>query len=1514
MSISGGLDVSISSNSIKRDFIDINGDGYPDIVELKNDTVNIYLNKGYEIEEECSNLNSSITKISEDTSIYINTYLGITAGFTFCGTYKFNAGVHSTYSGSIESGTSSEFMDINGDGLPDYVISDNKNNRLLVYLNKTNKTNLLNKIINPTQEIIELDYTLSDVNQNKKERNWQLTQITEYQPSNYKNSQEKSFIEIEYSDPYYDNFERTYYGYSNVITEYNKEKFIIEKFENKNYLNAGEKTEDWLLDRQYKPIIRHKIGKEYKHATTGTIITNLCDDANIQEAQSGYWTYYYEGEDAPQIITYYSIEYDSIHNMIRYEDKGDTAVVGDEYVQIITYLPTTSKNQISLPKTEIIKDHTGKILRSSSINYDTNGSPKQIVFHNQTNNTDAITSFEYDNYGNIILLAKPENINGERAFTSYDYDPVCAMYPQKISDEFELNTEIYYDYRFGLPIKKIDVAGNTLLYKYDYMGRLTNVLMPNEITDNYPYTIKYDYYNVNHELKLQEDFLLENNIYQQQPSIGFATFKYTYVNKTQHDNLVSDTKYLTLYDAYGNVMQKKRQQQNGGKIEWICYENNILDNFMRPIIQSYPKKCTNNIYDYEQIGNHVISTNYDVLNRQTRITNPDSTKIEFDYGFKTDISGNIRLLTSLTKENDRTILQLRTPQGFDVEIRNGEDTITSLYYSAIGELLQTIDPEGYVTKYTYDNLGRIIERQQPDVGICQWTYDKAGNVTEYKNNTLINKGLSIKYDYSANRLMKVIYPQNISNNIDYEYDSCGRIHKRRDHCGTETFTYDALGNISKSERKIVLPTEANSYTFTTEFIYDSFGKIQTIIYPDGEQVSYNYKSGGILHSIEGNKNNVLHTYLEGREYDEFGRVILENNGNGVLSTYKYSDTRCWIEEIQRSTTNGVFQKLFYNYDAIGNILKIEQSASMQNGMGGRYINNYQYNNLDMLINSQGQGIDNPIHTYEVVLEYDKCGSIGLKRFSSENYNCNLIYGYDNKKQSHQPRVISDEENSPLQLFWDYNGNLSQINNCQTGVLSSHLWDEENRMQLMIHDDRCGYYGYDGNGKRVYKITGNIFQDNINASSMDTHFVFDDAIMYPNPYMTVTSQGYTKHYYVGNDIIATSMGTGGFDEVSTLTIKPLQSDHEEIIVKQFQDLLQERYPFGYELEEKQETKEIFTENVDINEKELLYLQYQCNPKQICQNTKTYVRTNMFLPIISVMRSNIGIENSVYYRHTDHLGTSNWITDTSGVAVQYLHYGPFGELLDEQSTTSYNERYRFTGKERDEESGYHYFGARYYTDHLGIWTSADPLLDKYPSISPYSYCSNNPLKFIDPDGRDQYTYDRKTKSFKLYKKTEDDFDQIGKLKRKIKEGEDPFKEEIKIPKGIIKNNVLSFKDNSVCIQIKNFTLREIQSMCMYFDRILGVEIAGVNINKDLGEFVILFPYKNNTIHSSLIFFVNDKEHILEMTFFHTHGHSLLEDYFLPSELDLKVKQIICKEYNTIKIKFVIFSDYEKDPIPY
>jgi RHS repeat-associated protein len=60
--------------------------------------------------------------------------------------------------------------------------------------------------------------------------------------------------------------------------------------------------------------------------------------------------------------------------------------------------------------------------------------------------------------------------------------------------------------------------------------------------------------------------------------------------------------------------------------------------------------------------------------------------------------------------------------------------------------------------------------------------------------------------------------------------------------------------------------------------------------------------------------------------------------------------------------------------------------------------------------------------------------------------------------------------------------------------------------------------------------------------------------------------------------------------------------------------------------------------------------------------------------------------------------------------------------------------FSDKEKDEETGYHYFGARYYDSDLSIWLSVDPLAGKHPNMSPYAYCANNPIRYIDPDGRE------------------------------------------------------------------------------------------------------------------------------------------------------------------------------------
>ena len=94
------------------------------------------------------------------------------------------------------------------------------------------------------------------------------------------------------------------------------------------------------------------------------------------------------------------------------------------------------------------------------------------------------------------------------------------------------------------------------------------------------------------------------------------------------------------------------------------------------------------------------------------------------------------------------------------------------------------------------------------------------------------------------------------------------------------------------------------------------------------------------------------------------------------------------------------------------------------------------------------------------------------------------------------------------------------------------------------------------------------------------------------------------------------------------------------------------------------------------------------------------------------------------------------------TQTLNYLPYGEdWVDIQNfaETQYPRLgiYSFNGKEKDYESGYHYYGARYYwSELLTGWLSVNPMMDKYPSMSPYNYCAWNPVNVIDPDGREMW----------------------------------------------------------------------------------------------------------------------------------------------------------------------------------
>src|SRR5574344_2343744 len=100
------------------------------------------------------------------------------------------------------------------------------------------------------------------------------------------------------------------------------------------------------------------------------------------------------------------------------------------------------------------------------------------------------------------------------------------------------------------------------------------------------------------------------------------------------------------------------------------------------------------------------------------------------------------------------------------------------------------------------------------------------------------------------------------------------------------------------------------------------------------------------------------------------------------------------------------------------------------------------------------------------------------------------------------------------------------------------------------------------------------------------------------------------------------------------------------------------------------------------------------------------------------------------------------------AQYAAYTPYGSLFREYRSV---QPYKFNGKELDQETGYYYYGARYYDPSTALWLGTDPLKHKYPDIGAYVYCHGNPVVRIDPDGQDDFYYNSQGEQTKIVERS-------------------------------------------------------------------------------------------------------------------------------------------------------------------
>jgi RHS repeat-associated protein len=307
-----------------------------------------------------------------------------------------------------------------------------------------------------------------------------------------------------------------------------------------------------------------------------------------------------------------------------------------------------------------------------------------------------------------------------------------------------------------------------------------------------------------------------------------------------------------------------------------------------------------------------------------------------------------------------------------------------------------------------------------------------------------------------------------------------------------------------------------STAYTTQYVYDTFGPLQTLTYPDGEVLTYAYDSGGQVRQVSGAKASISYDYVKRLEYDKFEQRAFLETGNGVQTQYSYRPDNRRLETLKAGKDSDLFQNLAYRYDKVGNILSLANDVAVPppSQFGGPSTQTYTYDDLNRLVEASGTYQFNPNKTrrYSLNMAYDTLGNIISKQQDDKivqgsggtsnpqaGTSYDWIYSYDGP-QPHAPMHVGERTFS-----YDANGNQTGWTDDHNGTRRTIVWDEENRVQSIAENGHTITYKYDAAGQRVIK----------RGPQGETAYV--------NQYFTVRNgQIGTKHIFVGTSRLVSKL--------------------------------------------------------------------------------------------------------------------------------------------------------------------------------------------------------------------------------------------------------------------------------------------------------------------------------------------------------------------------------------------------------
>ena len=1250
-SIAGGISLARTENFTKQTLLDVNGDGLLDYIQgIHPLMVRLNTGSGFGPSIQWAGADSVSNGISTGESVNIAFTVGISI-IPILPIVKLCINPQITISQGADK-TRVQFNDIDGDGYPDYLQSE-EDNQLTVSRSTIRRTNLLKKVTRPMKGSFVLDYKRVGNTYDLPNNVWALSRVDLYDGL-LGDGPDSTSTAFDYEAGKFNRNEREFYGFGKVITKDldNDHGGVYRTTEDDyftdNYYDKGLLKSTVLKDAKGNKFTEVVNTFELKSITSGTTLPDAfaqTDDGAAFPALIKTDKLFYEGQAVAGKTSSNTYSYDPLGNLSQSTDFGDPGP-NDDLTTNISYHSVPGKYIMNVPGSVTISG-SGTTYRQRASDIDNNtGNITQTRMYLASGDV-AKYDMTYDAYGNLASITRPQNATGQRLAYKYEYDGDVQTYLTKISDSYGYSSTSTYDVRFGQQLTNTDLNGQQTQYTVDGAGRLLTIRRPLEIASGQPFTIAFEYH----------------------PDDPVAWAMAKHYDPAHPGNYLETASFR---DGIGREVQTKKDIAlfSGAKAAdqevMVVSGSTVFDAFFRPVKQWYPltePKGTIGIYN---TGNDTVTAEgmkYDVMDRMVTDTLPDRVTRKMAYGFGNDRNGVMQFKTTSTDANGistESFLNVRellkaTKQHYS----QGSDVWTTYDYDPVNELVKVTDDQNNMITMAYDQLGRKTSDVHPDAGTTKYKYDLAGNVVE-KTTANLQSGSGIKYTYDRERLVKTTYPQNSQNNVSYTYGApgasffrAGRIVNQQDASGTEEFFYNPLGATIKDVRVIKVP-DTTALTYTTQWTYDTWNRLTGMTYPDGEVLTYNYNLGGSLLNMSGVNNGTSYNYLTQMGYDKFETRVFMQYGNGTEMTYTFGAQRRELAQMTAKTGAGRFMMdNTLTWDNENEILNIVNAAPVppNNLMGGSAAYNYTYDDLYRLTNAGGS-FTGSSHTdrFSLAMNYNTVSSILNKKQvhetagnNSQNWvlqnqtSYNYDYNYNAGNKPHAPLHIGSQA-----FTYDANGNQTGWQADVSAQNREITWDEENRIQGLSDNGQQFNYTYDADDIRVLKNIGNAQTVSINGKKAAQTSGTGNYVIYVNPYEVVRSGNYTKHYYIDGQRIASSLNvTGNGNKVST-----------------FQ----------------------------------------------------------------------------FYYHPDHLGNSAFITDASGEVYQHLEYFPFGETFIEEHSNQQRTPYLYNAKELDDETGLYYYGARYYDPVTSIWENVDPSWDlpNQISTSPYAYVQNNPISYVDPDG--------------------------------------------------------------------------------------------------------------------------------------------------------------------------------------